>query len=169
MNLAELGKTVAKYAPAIGALLPLPGGAAIGTAIAAAFGGDIKDPEALAWKIQQDPQAAIKLAELQNNLQIGMRQADVEDYKTEVDDRKSARQRVIELAKIGIRDYTQEIIAISLVLGCLWMLHTYQITPTVEAKDLVLAIIAILSQVISYYFGSSPGERRSSTKNNEAA
>ena len=164
MNLSDLGKAVAKFAPTLGALLPLPGGAAIGTAIAQIFGGDVKDPEGLIWKINQDPEAALKLIEIQNNLQVSLRNADVEDYKTEVEDRKSARQRIIELAKIGVKDYTQEIIALMLVTGCIWMLHTYQTTPTVEAKDLVLAIVAILSQVISYYFGSSPGERKKATE-----
>lgn len=167
MNLSDLGKAVAKFAPALGAMLPLPGGAAIGTAIAQIFGGDVKDPEGLAWKISQDPEAAIKLAEIENNLNISMRDADVEDYKTEVDDRKNARQRNIELAKLGIKDYIQEIIALMLVAGCLLMLHTYQTTPTVEAKDLVLAVIAILSQIISYYFGSSPGERQRANKDKD--
>jgi hypothetical protein len=165
MNLAELGKTVAKYAPAIGALLPLPGGAAIGTAIAAAFGGDIKDPAALASKIQQDPQAAIKLAELQNNLAISMRQAEVKEREIDVDDKKSAREQYVELNKAGdpdktLPDKTARNIAYMVVIGFLLQCFMIPFLPIDRVEvQIIMVLVGMLAakfnSIVDFFFGNS--------------
>lgn len=169
MTLSDIGSVVAKFAPTLGALLPIPGGALIGDAIAKAFGGDINKPAELEQLISRDPQAQLKFAEIQERLEINKgqvrireRELDSQDYGTEVDDKKSARGMRIELAKVGIRDYVQELIAIIVVMFSMAMLLFYQYTPTTESKELVLADVAILSQVLQFYFGSSRGERKAS-------
>jgi hypothetical protein len=168
MDLAELGKTVAKFAPTLGALLPVPGGAAIGAAIASAFGGDINKPEELAAKVQVDPQAAIKLAEIQANLQIGMRQAVSEDYKTEVADRNSARQRETSFISAGKRDYTASILAYIGVIGSfatiisiLYLIKVNQMSNFEAgiAASVITFCVAIVTKIYEYHFGSSAGSR----------
>lgn len=153
MDLAELGKAVAKFAPALGALLPVPGGAAIGAAIASAFGGNIENPQELAQKIQADPHAAIKLAEIQANLQIGMRQADSIDLKTQAYDRKDAR---------GYRDTFTAIFAFIVLLGSFavsaYILYLVKLGDISNLEctiigGLITHFLAEAKEVRAYYFG----------------
>ncbi len=80
MSWNELGKTVAQFAPLLGAALPVPGGAAIGTLIASVFGGNADDPESLNRAIQTNPEAAVKLRQIET------------EHKTELE--RIAMQRV---------------------------------------------------------------------------
>lgn len=66
MNWKDLGKTVAKFAPLLGDLLPIPGAGIAGKLIASAFGVD-NTPDAIAQAIAADPDAGIKLATIESN------------------------------------------------------------------------------------------------------
>lgn len=61
----DLGATVAKAAPLLGGALFGPGGAAIGQMVAAEFGVDGNDPEAVKKAIEKDPEAALKLRQIE--------------------------------------------------------------------------------------------------------
>jgi len=65
LSWSDLSKTVAQYAPLLGAVLPIPGGTVIGSMIASVFGGDADDPDSLSRAIQTNPQAAIKLKQIE--------------------------------------------------------------------------------------------------------
>jgi len=65
MDFKGLGKLVGTYAPLLGSLLPIPGAGIAGTLIAKALGCD-NTPDAIHSAIKQDPEAAIKLAALEN-------------------------------------------------------------------------------------------------------
>ena len=65
MDWSELGSSILSMAPLIGGALGGPGGAAIGSLLSSTFGGSSDDPEGLAKLIAADPQAAIKLKELE--------------------------------------------------------------------------------------------------------
>lgn len=69
-TLKNLAKEVAKYAPLLGAALPIPGGAAIGAIISSVFGTD--DNDELIKIIQTDPNAAIKLREIESNQKVAL-------------------------------------------------------------------------------------------------
>jgi hypothetical protein len=64
MDWKEVGKTAAKFAPLIGAALPVPGGAAIGSIIASVFGVE-DSPDAVMKAMESDPEAAIKLRKIE--------------------------------------------------------------------------------------------------------
>jgi hypothetical protein len=72
MDWSDLGESIADFAPMLGALLPIPGGTAIGKMISSAFGSDSDDPEELAKIIKADPQAAIKLREIELNNKVDL-------------------------------------------------------------------------------------------------
>lgn len=74
MNLNELGKTVAKYAPLLGSVIPVPGAAAVGNLIGMAFGGSTDDPKDLIEKINASSDAAIKLKEIEANCSVQLQQ-----------------------------------------------------------------------------------------------
>lgn len=64
MDLKSLGRTVAKFAPMLGKLIPIPG---VGIAIdllASAFGVE-PEPSIIAQAIAADPQAGIKIAQIE--------------------------------------------------------------------------------------------------------
>lgn len=63
MEWNEVGRAVAKFAPALGTVLGGPLGTVAGGMIAAVFGAD-DDPESVAKAIERDPEAAVKLAEI---------------------------------------------------------------------------------------------------------
>jgi len=64
MNWKDIGETVGKYAPMLGDLLPIPGAGIAGKLIGAALGCD-STPDAIHAAIQADPQAAVKLAQIE--------------------------------------------------------------------------------------------------------
>src|ERR1700719_772215 len=111
MSMDSLIKIISNAAPLLGGVLGGPAGAAIGSIVAAKFGGDLADPSDLLAKIQADPQAALKLMEIQSNNQVELEKLHVAmasdalkndsmqkfiDFK----DKNSARSREIELAKV---------------------------------------------------------------------
>jgi hypothetical protein len=73
MNLAGLGSTVAKYAPLLGGALSSPGGVVIGSILASVFGSDSNKPEKLQNIIITDPDAAIKLRQIESEHQLELR------------------------------------------------------------------------------------------------
>lgn len=62
MKWSDIGKKVAQAAPLIGGALGGPGGAAMGAIVASVLGVEAQ-PAAIAQAIQNDPSAALKLAE----------------------------------------------------------------------------------------------------------
>lgn len=156
MNLAELGKTVANYAPLLGAVLPFPGGLALGQAIATIFGGDLDKPEELIKKIQNDPEAALKFLSLQENNKLEIEQLLFAD-------RQGARQREIDfMSKTGVKDYTLKNLAYITTagfFGVLFLLFMPNLDINEQEKNLILVLLGMLvskwQTIIDYYFGSS--------------
>lgn len=149
MNLTEIGKAVAKHAPLLGAAIAGPGGAAIGAMVANAFGSDIAHLEAV---IQSDPNAALKLKEIESNEIIARLNA-------EVADRSNARNREIQ-----IQDKTPSLIAklfiggyFSVICLIIFAIITKQITVE-EVKpitDILEKLSLAVMLILTYYFGKS--------------
>lgn len=64
MDWKNLGHTIARSAPALGAALGGPAGGIAGSLVARAFGTDA-EPDAIARAIESDPAAAVKLREVE--------------------------------------------------------------------------------------------------------
>ena len=165
-QLTDLGKMVGRYAPLLGAILPIPGGAAIGQLVAAAFNGNLNNPADLVQKIQADPDAQIKLMQIQSNEKIEIERLAVDQIRAQNEDRASARNREIEVDKTSIanRDTTPSQLAkifISgyfilsfLVIFLSWSgkLEADEMAPIIQIlKDMGFAIMLILA----YFYGSS--------------
>jgi hypothetical protein len=159
MNLSDLGKTVAKFAPLLGAVLPVPGGLAIGQAIAAAFGGDINNPSDLINRIQLDPDASVKLKQIESNERIEIERLAVDRIRAQNEDRDSARRREIEtkdkipgqLAMIFTGGY---LLMIALVV----FLIKFANLNSVEEKVVELALMGLTNAemlILAYYYGAA--------------
>lgn len=98
MDLTNLVQTVAKFAPLLGSALPIPGGigTAVGELIAHEFGGDISNPDDLASRIVTDPDAQVKLAEIEANTKVQIQQFRVQQsiaaIQADTNDRADARK-----------------------------------------------------------------------------
>jgi hypothetical protein len=156
MSLSELGKTVAKYAPLLGAVLPIPGGLAIGQAIAAVFGGDPQNTDDLIKRIEGDPDREIKLKEIEATKQT-------EITRLILADKQSARQREIDYIKAtGKTDQTLKYLSFIVTFGffiALFLLFLPALDVNEQEKNLILVLLGMLASkwqtIIDYYFGSS--------------
>lgn len=158
MNLSDVGKSIIKIAPLLGAALPLPGGAALGQFIAEAFGGDITKPEDLINKIKNDPNAIVKLKQIESNenIQIAKILASRErvQIESEVRDRDGARL-------FSSRDVdTARNLTYILVLGSFGMIVLIPyLNPDSREASLIAALITMLvsaaKDAIRLWFGRS--------------
>lgn len=81
----SLGNTVAKAAPMLGGAIGGPGGFALGKLVASAFGVEADDPSAINQAIQNDPQAAVKLREIEVRHKERLEALAFERHKSELD------------------------------------------------------------------------------------
>ena len=73
MKWSDLGKKIADMAPMLGTALGGPAGAGIGSIIAGIFGSEDK-PEAVLEAIKADPNAAVKLQEIQSQERVRLQE-----------------------------------------------------------------------------------------------
>ena len=175
MNLGDIGSFIAKSAPLLGGVLGGPAGAAIGSIIAAKFGGDVNNPSELMEKIQADPQASLKLMEIQSNNELELQRLHmtmaesqmkyaVMQTEAENKERESARQREQSLAQYGKRDFTPALLAFTLTAGVFSALaFLFNKTVPEDNKELIVAIISALTTVwvgaMAYYHGSNAKDK----------
>jgi hypothetical protein len=175
MSLEALGSLIAKSAPLLGGALAGPAGAALGAVIAAKFGGSINDTSDLINRVEGDPNAKLKLLEIQSNNEVELQHihmmiAENElkfaylEIESEYQDRNSAREREAALAQAGQRDYTPAVLAYLLTLGVFITMYSLftQGVPN-DNKELIVSIMSAVTTVwiaaMAYYHGSSAGSR----------
>lgn len=128
----------------------------------------VKDP-------QQQAEIALQVEQLKQSGELAEMTNATDLFKAEVDDRKSARDRDTEvnisenapfISKIITPVLAAGIVLLTFTLFGLVMFQNQIIDPS--KKDIVIyvlgALTTVLSQVISYYFGSTSA----STKRNDA-
>ncbi len=80
MNLSDLGKTIAGFAPLLGSVVGGPVGGAFGSVVAKAFGAK-DEPQAIAEAIAADPEAAIKLRKIELDNKTELQQIELDKLK----------------------------------------------------------------------------------------
>lgn len=160
MDWSDVGKLVAKAAPLAGTILGGPAGGAIGGLIASLFGVE-SEPDQVASAIQQDPQAALKLKELELNHKIELERLVLEQEKMRLGDVASARNREVETTKAtGSRDKSLYALAWLNVVGFFGLLATLMYVKVPEDSSGVVfmlfgSLAAGFGTVNQYFFGSS--------------
>lgn len=162
MDLAQLGQELAKIGlPLLGAALPIPGGAALGTALASVINSPSAKPDdilatmtANADSLQKAKEFELthqeKILELTQSHELGM-------YQTEIQDRDGARKREVE-----VKDYTPTLLSIGITIGFFGIL-TFMLfnSPPAASRDILNIMLGSLGtawvSVVAYYFGSSKG------------
>jgi hypothetical protein len=168
MDWKDVAGGVAKAAPLLGGILGGPVGGAIGgviSLIANAFGLTPEEttPDKINQLLQVDPQAALKLAEIEANNKLELQRISLELTRIELQDTASARQREIEVVKAtGSKDVNLYILAWTVILFfyALVAILCFQIVPDANmgpVNQLFGAMAAGFGMVLAYFFGSSRG------------
>jgi hypothetical protein len=168
-------KIVSQFAPLVGGLLGGSAGNAIGSIIASKFGGDINSPVDLAAKIEADPQAAVKLLEIQSNNSVELERMhfsmaennlkyDLMNRDIEVKDRENARQREIDLVKNGVVDHTPRNLSYILLLTNLLTIVFLFYKPVPDDNQVMIAsllsgMLNMCSAAVAYYVGRISGKK----------
>lgn len=147
----ELLTLLKSAAPALATVVAGPLGGMAVKAIADKMG--VADTvEAITQAIQEDPEAATKLAEI-----------DLKQFQAEAADRDSARAREVGLATAGGSRLAQMVMPI-LAVGTVALTYLFvgillfKVVPTEQQQLIIFALgfmTASAQQVLSYYFGSS--------------
>jgi len=172
----ELAAKVAKAAPLLGTALGGPVGGAVGglvSIIAGAFGVSsdeaAKDPQKLIEAIGLDPDAAIKLKEIENNHKLEIEKILLEKFRLELQDLANARARETEIVKTtGAKDLNLYVLAWFFTLGFFasigwmsWLLLSGRFPADIPQAAIMLFGMLIgcltsgVSAVVQYFFGSS--------------
>lgn len=92
MNWSDIGKKIGGIAPLLGGAVGGPGGSAIGSMVASVLGVE-NTPEAIDEAIRNDPDAAIKLKQLQNEEAESLRASAFKTLDAELKDKQNAREQ----------------------------------------------------------------------------
>lgn len=151
----SLKEVVSKIAPALGSVIGtlVPGGSAIVNGIASLFGADPTNPDDIAAKIKQDPEAYLKLVQFE-------KEHEAEILELQLKDRQSARARELDMVKTtGKRDWVVATLAISVLGGYFLMvglscLHGLPNWASGLLRESLAEWKMCVMLVLSYYFGA---------------
>lgn len=171
-----IGNGVAKVAPWVGSLLGGPAGSAVGNLVAEVLGTD-PTPEAVDAELAKNPDAFIKVREMETTKAIELARLQSEDYRAtlnaqatetaaEIDDRKNARERDRDFQAKGLRNTRANWMIVFDTLGliaCLAVLIFFRKEVPPEVVALLTTIASIfglcLRDAHQFEFGSSRGSR----------
>jgi len=157
MDWKKLGIDIAKLgAPILGGALGGPGGATIGAMVASLFDADPNDPNDIALKMAGNPEAALKLRELELNNKTELEKIYLMDIQ-------SARQREVDVTKatgqMNMPMYVLAGIIVAGFFGLILVLMKYTVPE--GSREVAFMLFGSLSTsfgaVVTYFFGSSKG------------
>lgn len=164
MSWNTISQSVGKIAPILGGLLGGPVGASVGTLIATTLGVD-NTPEAVSEALRINPEAAVKLAEIEANNKQALEALRVKEIELELTAQTQTISDVnktmqAEAASEHWPTYTwRPFIGFSfgLYINSMWVLPLLHIIPVTLSADLTLAIGGILG-IASYFRGKAQAD-----------
>lgn len=180
MDWSTVGNAIAKSLPILGTVVGGPAGGAIGTLVASAL-GVTATPEAVNNALINDPDAILKLRELQANTQVQLQQLYVQaqqnemtynlnQFQAEVSDRNSA----CDLAAKSPRDIVRPSIAFTFVIGAIIIIAlifsgvSESLLKDPTASLTIGTVVGFwfneMKQVMAFYFGTTRDANKQSDK-----
>lgn len=164
MDIQDIARKFAEIGlPLLGAALPIPGGMALGTALAASLGCPNGTPEELLSHLTANPEQIEKAREFEVNnrkeILFATMSHELETYRTETADRDSARKRDVD-SKDGTNRTLAYIVIGSFIAMTAATLMGWAKADSVMAGTLIGYLSAKAEQVIAFYFGSTSGSQR---------
>jgi len=169
MEWKEAVGSIAKVAPMLGGLLLGPAGAAGGQLInmAASALGCEPSQDAIAAVVSTNPDALLKLKQLELDNQAELHAFSLKVMGLEVDDKKSARDRQVEHEKATGKSDTNLYVLAWIIIGGFFILtglllyFSYHGKSIEDATGVLFMLLGTLStsfgMVVGYFFGSSTG------------
>ena len=159
MDWKDVGKTVASAAPVLGSLLGGPVGTAAGTLIASVFGVD-PNPNEVAKAIKQDPEAIIRLKEIELNHKEEIHNMAVRELELRLADKQNARNMQMNTQSNFPALLTGSIMALLTAA----LLSLFGIDIPDGNRDMVNMLIGALigfgSTAIAFWLGADEQKRR---------
>lgn len=152
---------VSKSAPLLGTLVGGPAGGTIGSLISSALG--VEDtPDAIEHELRTNPEAALKLKELELNHKEKFQELTLEETKAHLADTQNARQAEVERLKAGASNKFMYYLAGAIVIGFFAIVCALFFKAIPEgSRDVAYILLGTLAaefgQVVRYFFGSSKG------------
>lgn len=164
MKWKDLTGVIGSAAPIVGGLFGGPAGAAVGTIVSQAL-GVANEPDAIAKAVAADPQAALKLAQIERDHETELRNLTLEAEKARLADVQNARAREVSLAQSGHSNKPLYYLATTVVVGFFvtlggmcWASATGQATDIPQGAFILFGSLSTgFGQVLAYFFGSSKG------------
>jgi hypothetical protein len=168
---SDVTSFIGAAAPVVGGLLGGPAGAAVGSLISKTLGVEEK-PDAVIDALKNNPDALVKIKELENSKAIADMQSQLENKKVDyshdeayLSDRQDARKTEVEVVKsTGHIDWNKTGLAWITVLGVFVifavLLHTTLDKNSGAYEMLYMGFGALLTRmgtIYDYFFGSSHG------------
>jgi len=178
MNWSDIGKIVGSAAPTLGALLGGPAGGAVGALVASALGTS-SDPDAVNVALANNPDAMVKIQELQTNAKVQLQQlavtaemnrmqAEGAQYAAEAADRDSARK----LASAQPHDLVRPTLTFIMLGGSLFIVVSVLIgwaTDAISNPTAALTVGTVLGlwlgmtkEVMGFWFGMTKESQKQS-------
>ena len=172
MDWKDIAGTISKAAPILGTIIggPAAGGAVktVVKLIAGALGVE-ETPEAIEAEIKANPEAYVKLKEIESNHEVELQKLVIEQERLRLADVASARSREVEVTKAtGKRDINLYILGWTVVAGFFGLiaLLCFKALPE-DSNGVIFMLFGSLStgfgQVLSYFFGSSKSSAEKTT------
>jgi hypothetical protein len=158
---------VAPVAPMIGTLVAGPAGGTVGTMIASALGVEDK-PEAILEHLENNPDAVLKIKELELTHKTRLEELTLEETKAHLADTQNARAAEIERMKAGGDNKFMYYLAAAIVLGFFAVIAGlyFKAIPD-SSRDVAYLLLGALTgefgKVVNYFFGSSKGSSDKTT------
>lgn len=152
MNWSELGEKVASFAPLLGGVVGGPAGGAIGSVIASVFGVDNK-PDLILNAINRDPDAALKLKEIELDNKVELQKIAIELAKAEIADKQDSRKQhkhsKVPAILSGVLSFV--------IVGIIYLLF-YTVVPE-GSKDVLFMLLGVVVKewggAMQYWFGTT--------------
>lgn len=178
MKWSDIGNIVGKAAPIVGTLLGGPAGAAVGALVADVLGVSC-DPASVNAALAGNPDALVRIQELQVNARVQLQQlavtaesnrlqAEAAQYAAEAADRDSARQ----LAAKQPNDMIRPVLTVVVLIGSLCIVAAILLGLATEVlKDPVAAMtagtvigvwLAMTKDVMGFWFGMTKESQKQS-------
>jgi hypothetical protein len=166
MDWKQIGAKIAGAAPILGGLIGGPAGAGVGQVVNLVAGAlgiepDQATPEAVAHQLESDPEALLKLRQLETTHAEELQRIALEQLRVELADRADARAREIAITRsTGQRDYQLYILAWLVVVGFGALCAVLMRYAVPEGSSQVVymlfgSLASGFTLVLQYFFGSS--------------
>jgi len=157
----KIKNAIAKAAPGLAYALGGPlAGAAVTQLSRAIFGEGGEDESALADALENaGPEQLIALERAEQEFQLALRQASVEEMRIDAGDRANARERQLKM-----HDWTPSALGAMVILGffvVLGVMVAKKLPAGAETEFSIMlgALATMTAAVVNYFFGSSAGSR----------